>query len=263
MSFTAVESWALANCEYTPNAASAYLVLFYFTHYGITAFIFFEGLVRTKELYLVLLSFGITLNFWLNYLLLWAFMQPVPVATCGTYAFFCIDRASNHTACGMEPFPWPPPPNVTCGSTPLPPCDPCVPCGMPALEPQLTAFTVASVGIFAMQWRSPHIRTYQMSLLIGLYTLVMYSHMYFRFNDSAQVLVGAFVGALAAIGWQLVVFHVAYPRFDTVLAWPLVRRFGYKDTFCRAYAPVDGDPEPLAPLASGKLGYAEMPKKNE
>jgi len=121
--------WTLGNCDYTPSMVSRYLIIFYFSHYAIALVLFFVGLVYTRELYLLLLSLGITLNFWLNALLRWAFQSPVPTATCGTGSVYCIDRTSPFNACGVAPFPVPSPPGATCGAMPLPPCDPCVPCG--------------------------------------------------------------------------------------------------------------------------------------
>ena len=241
------QHWTLGNCDYMESVVSKYFIPFYFAHYAIALLLFFIGLVYTRELYLLLLSLGITLNYWLNYLLKWAFLEAVPRATCGTGSVFCIDPdVPTHNACG-EPgtLPIPSPPGATCGADLAEACLPCVPCGMPALEPQLTAFTVASIGIFAMQWRYSHIRIYHFALLLLFYAAVMYTHVFFNFNTSAQVMVGALVGASAALLWQAFVFFVAYPNIDRVLRWPLVRYFGYHDTLCRSYDPVPGDPPPM------------------
>ena len=254
--------WTANNCDYTPSMVSKYLIVFYFSHYAIALVIFFVGLLYTRELYLLLLSLGITLNYWFNALLRWAFLMPVPTATCGTGSVYCIDRSSPYNACGEPPFPVPSPPGATCGAAPLPDCLPCVPCGaerlprpsssltrltgMPALEPQLTAFTVASIGIFAMQWQRSHIRIYHVVLLLVFYAAVMFTHVYFNFNDTAQVMAGAAFGVGFAVVWQAFVFWVAYPRFDRVLRWPLVRYAGYHDTLTRSYDPVPGDPPPMA-----------------
>jgi len=233
MTLATVEFWTASFCPYERQYWTQFLVLLYYAHYAISAAIFLEGLFRTKEFYLLLLSFGIALNAFLNYFLLWTFMSPVPFATCGSLAFWCVDRQSPFNACGTAPFPVPNPSDVNCGSAPLPPCDPCVPCGMPAIEPQLSAFTVASVAIFVFQWRAPHIRLYQIALIFSFYALIMYAHVYFNYNSPAQVVAGAAVGASFALGYQLFVYVVAFPNFERVLAWPLVRQFGYTNTFCR------------------------------
>jgi len=242
MAFLVLETfWTLPTCEYTPSIVSSYLVVLYFTHYAIVGIIFFIGLLR-KELYLLLLSFGITANYWLNYLLLWAFSHPIPNADCGgTRAFFCINAASPYNACGTPLLANPV--GATCGLPPLPLCDPCVACGMPALEPQLTTFTVLSIGLFALSWRAPHVHAYQIALLHVLYSLVMYAHVYIGFNSVAQVLAGSLVGTVTALVFHCALFALVYPRFDAMLAWPLARRFGYRDTYCRTYeTPVPGDP---------------------
>lgn len=245
MGLATVEFWTATFCPYERSFFTQFLVLLYYSHYFITLAIFLEGIFRTKELYLGLLSFGITLTAWLAYLLLWTFLQPVPTPACGSIAFWCVDPSSPFNSCGVEPFPSPPPDGATCGATPLPPCDPCVPCGMPAVEPMLGAFTVASVGIFAFQWRAPHIKLYGRALIIAFFALVVYSHALFGYNTPAQIVAGAALGTAFALFYQLVVFAVAYPNFDRILAWPLVRRFGYRDTFCRADTYVPGDPEPM------------------
>ena len=233
MTLATVEFWTASFCPYQRLYWTQFLVLLYYAHYAISAAIFFEGLVRTKELYLLFLSFGIALNAFLNYFLLWTFSVPVPFAACGSMAFWCIDRQSPFNACGTAPFPVPNHPGVDCGSPPLPACDPCVPCGMPAIEPQLSAFTVASVGIFVFQWRAPHIKFYQVFLLLTFYTLILFSHVYFNYNTPAQVVAGTAVGATLALLYQLFVYVVAYPNFNRIVEWPLVRRFGYKNTFCQ------------------------------
>ena len=237
--------WTEPNCDYVVTFATQYLVLLYGAHIVIAVLSAFESLARTKELYLLLLSLGIGLNWYLNAFLLWAFLQPVPQPLCGVLAVFCIDRNSPYNSCGIPPFPSPPPDGATCGALPLPPCDPCVPCGMPAVEPHLSGFVVMSIGIFAMQWRAPHIHLYESALLMALYAVVAYVHTYIGYNSPAQIFVGIGVGTLVALFFQLIVFWVAYPNFDRALRWPLLRYMGYVDTFCRSYKPVPGDPEPL------------------
>jgi len=228
--------WTEPNCDYHVTFLTQYLVLLYGAHAFIALGVFLAALLRTKELYLLMLSLGIALNFYLNWLLLWAFSRAVPQPLCGVLAIFCVDPASPYNACGVPPFPSPPPDGATCGALPLPPCDPCVPCGMPAIEPHLSGFAIVSIGVFAMQWRSPHIRLYQTTLLVLFYALVVYTHVYIGFNDAAQVLGGAFAGAVAGIFWQFVVFWAAYPNFDRMLRWPIIRTFGYGDTYARPRA---------------------------
>jgi len=237
--------WTGPNCDYVVTWATQYLVLFYGAHMYIAVLSAFESIVRTKELYLLLLSLGIALNYWLNILIQWFILQPVPQPLCGVLAIYCIDSASPFNACGVPPWPSPTPAGATCGALPLPPCDPCVPCGMPATEPHLSGFVVVSIGVFAMQWRSPHIHMYQTAIVVFFYSLVVYSHVYIGFNDPAQVLAGVFIGAVAGLFWHFFVFWAAYPSFDRVLRWPLVRFMGYRDTFCRSYHPVPGDPAPI------------------
>lgn len=237
--------WTEPNCDYQVTFATQYLVLLYGAHFAIAVLSAFESLARTKELYLLLLSLGIGLNWYLNAFLLWAFLQAVPQPLCGVLAVYCIDPASPYNACGVAPFPSPPPEGATCGAAPLPACDPCVPCGMPAVEPHLSGFVVVSIGIFTMQWRSPHVKFYQTALIVFFYALIVYTHVYIGFNDAAQVLAGVFVAALAGFFWQFVIFWVAYPSFDRILRWPLVRFAGYRDSFCRSYETVPGDPAPI------------------
>ena len=117
---------------------------------------------------------------------------------------------------------------------------------MPAVEPHLSGFVVMSIGIFAMQWRSPHVRSYQTALLIFFYALIVYTHVYIGFNDAAQVLAGVFAACVSGFFWQFVVFWAAYPSFDRIVRWPLVRFMGYRDTFCHSYETVPGDPAPIA-----------------
>jgi len=262
MPLTSIEYWTESHCPYERSFVTQYLVLLYYTHYFISLGIFLEGLLRTRELYLLLLSFGIAVNFFLNYFLLWLFSAPVPFAQCGEYAFWCIDPTSPYNACGVAPFPVPSPPGATCGAPPLlPPCSPCVPCGMPALEPQLTAFTVTSIGVFAMQWMTPHIYLYQNALIVSLYALVGYAHAFFSYNSPEQIMVGMTVGSAFALLWQLFIFWFAYPNFDRALRWPLVRRFGYVDTFCRSYRPVPGDPKPMGIDADDAAAMAALDER--
>ena len=251
MGLATVEFWTATFCPYERSFLTQFLVLLYYSHYFITLAIFLEGIFRTKELYLALLSFGITLTAWLAWFLLWSFLEPVPTPACGSIAYWCVDPASPHNACGVAPFAVPPPAGVTCGGAPLPPCEPCVPCGMPAVEPMLAGFTVASVGIFVLQWRAPHIKFYQLALLVSFFALVVYSHALFGYNTPAQIVVGTAFGSAFGLLYQLFVFAVAYPSFDRVLRWPLVRRFGYRDTFCRSYEPVPGDPKAMGDEAMG------------
>ena len=233
--------WTEPNCDYEVTFFTQYLVLLYGAHLYIAIALTVESFVRTKELYLLLLSLGIALNWYFNGFLLWAFAQPVPQPLCGVLATFCIDPASPFNACGAAPWPEPDD-DDECGAAPLPPCDPCVPCGMPAIEPHLSGFVVVSIGIFAMQWRSPHIRMYEFALMSTFYALVVYSHVYIGFNNPAQVLGGTLAAVVSGFFWQMVVFWTAYPNFDRALRWPLVRFMGYTDTFCRSYEPVPGDP---------------------
>jgi len=238
--------WTEPNCDYDVTFFTQYLVLLYGAHFYIALAMTIESFVRTKELYLLLLSLGIALNWYFNSFLLWAFSEPVPQPLCGVLAVFCIDPASPYNACGTPPWPVPDvDDDDECGAAPLPPCDPCVPCGMPAVEPHLSAFVIISIGIFSMQWRSPHIRMYETVLMSVFYGLVVYSHVYIGFNSPAQVLGGALAGVVSGFFWQMVVFWAAYPNFDRILQWPLVRFMGYTDTFCRSYEPVPGDPAPI------------------
>ena len=248
MSFYALEAWAEAHCVYTPTFFSPYLLIFYSIHYLVTAGIFIEGFIRTRELYLVLLSsVGIAGSWWLNYALLWAFRQPVPVPTsCSSYEHtrFCVAPNSSFAECGALPL------------------DACVSCGMPALEPQLMSFLAAALLLFVMQWRAPRTHLASLALLVLVYVLVLYTHLYFGFNSLAQVAVGAAVGLASGIAFHAALAACAYPRFDRVLRWRLVRASGYRDTFCRSFAPIAGDPAPpLAPLDAGDgelRGYEEF-----
>jgi hypothetical protein len=214
------------------------------------------GVLYTRELYLVLLSAGIAASYWINWFLRWLFMTAVPTSGCGGGAVFCVASTSPYNACGVAPFPTPPPLGATCGAPPLPECDACVACGMPALEPQLAAFTLASIGIFGMQFYSSHLRVYHLALLYTVFALVVYTHVYFTFNTVAQVVVGVVVGLGIAAIFNGFVFFAAYPYFDTMLRWPLVRYFHYNDRLCHAAEPVPGDPVPLVNpvVASGDAG---------
>lgn len=216
-------SWTETYCPYTPTFFTPYLLFFYFAHSAITFVIFVVGIVR-RELYLLLLSFSISLAYAENYLLKWIFMQPIPFPGCGTDAVFCVNPSSAFTTCGAM-------------------ADPCIPCGMPALEPHLSAFTVVSVALFGMQWRWCDIRFTQIATLIGLYTLVMVTHLYFSFNTVEQVVVGAAAGSLTALARQLFLFAVIYPYFDQILRWKIMRRFGYGDSLCRTTYPPGDDAE--------------------
>lgn len=115
---------------------------------------------------------------------------------------------------------------------------------MPALEPQISAFLVTALAIFVLQFRAPYARFLHAAALVTGYVLVMYTHLYFGFNDLPQVVAGAAVGALTAALWQALVYALVYPRFDSILRWRLVRALGYRDTLCRSLKPVPGDPEP-------------------
>jgi len=226
------EFWTLNNCEYTYSSVSKYLLIFYISHVFITAIIFVAGLVR-RELWLLLLSLGMTLVYWLGSFLQWAFMQAVPLASCSAHTGYCVDRTSEYNACGVAPFPPTPPPGATCGALPLPPCDPCVSCGMPALEPMIAAYTVASIIMFSFQFQ-PWLRErpYRALVLLAFIALVVYTHLFFGFNDVAQVFVGIVVGSSFSVLYHLLVF-VSIAACDRVLEWPLVRYFEYKDTLTR------------------------------
>lgn len=226
--------WTNARCEYTPNAISPYLVALYFAHYAVTAFIFLEGVFRTRELYLLLLSIGIAFNYWLNvFLKALVFRQPIPVPTCGYDAVYCLDAAAppHHNACGEVPISvivGSPP--LTCGLPGQDACLPCVPCGMPALEPQLVAFIVVNVGVFALQYRGTRISWYHAYLLTAFFAVVVYTHVYIGFNSPAQVLAGVGIGAVMALIWELSAARLLEGHFTQILEWPLIRSWGYKNT---------------------------------
>ncbi len=250
MVLSTIEFWAAEHCTYAVSGATKYLILFYYTSHVITIGLYIFGL-RNKELYLIILGFGLSLNSWFNFALKFAFAQAVPERTCGSYAFFCIDPAAppSHNACGT------PPANAThiaadatCGAPPLDACLPCVPCGMPSFEVQQTTFFVASVLIFRMQWRAPHIRVLHVVALLVLHVVVSYISLFFNLNSAAQVVVGGAFGAAFALLYQLLVFCLPYPHFDAILGWRLVRWFGYADTYCRSHVPVPGDEPPMAPV---------------
>jgi hypothetical protein len=137
---------------------------------------------------------------------------------------------------------------LTCGVAEKPDCLPCVPCGQPALEPQLAAFIIVNVGVFALQYRAVRINWYHITLLLSFFILVVYTHVYIGFNSPAQVLTGAAIGGAFALVWELFVARILARYFDRVLAWPLVRRFGYKDTLMHSDLPVAGDPAPMASI---------------
>jgi hypothetical protein len=232
MAFELLERhWTLTSCDYTPTFFSPYLLIFYFAHYAIGLIVFVLGVVR-REMYLLVFSLGMSANLGLNLLLRWAFMVPIRRAECGSGALFCIARNSTYNACGTGPYPVVPPAGATCGGGALPDCDPCVPCGMPALEPQLTAFTVASIGVFAFQWSAPMLRYSQFVWLLLFYSTVMYAHIFFGFNTAADIFVGSAIGVAAALLWQMAVYELLYPKFDTILHWWPFAYFGYKNTYC-------------------------------
>ncbi len=211
-----IETWALLNCPYTPNFATPYLVLTRYVTLAITLALYAVGL-RYRELYLLLLGIGVTVNAAVNGLLKRAFVQPVPFATCGFDHVFCTD-----------------PVTMTA-----------VACGMPAFECQDTSFFVVSLMLYAFQWHHPHIRFFHSLLLVAWMALVAYAHSFFGFNSAAQIVVGAAIGALFALLWQLLIWTWLYPYFDKILRFAPVRWLGYRDTLCRSYPPVPGDPDPL------------------
>jgi hypothetical protein len=233
MSLDRLEYGTETFCPYPKTWWTKFLIIVLYGHYVASAMIFFEGLVRTKELYLVMLSFGITTCYWLGYILQWLFMAAVPVPACGASAFWCVDPASPYNACGRPPFPSPAPHGATCGAAPLPPCDPCVPCGMPAVEPMLVAFAVTSVITFALQWRAPKITFYALALLISALSLVVWGHSFFMYNSPIQGVVGVFFGVLYGLFYQVANYVVAVPNYNRMIAWPMIRSFGYKNEFCQ------------------------------
>lgn len=246
--------WAETHCPFQPTELTPYLVLPHNTTSLLTVAFFAIGLVM-RELYLFFLGIGMSLNGMLNTLLKWAFMQAVPYGRCGMYHVYCIaadapwvvlpgggGEAVPANACGTPPWPAHNPAGANCGGPPLAPCAPCVTCGMPAFEAQDTAFIATSIFLYMLTWRHPHIETQHHVLLVAWLGVTAWSHSFFGFNTPGQVLVGAAVGAAAAMLWHTIIFVWLYPRFDVMLQWNLVHRLGYRDTFCQSQEPVPGDP---------------------
>lgn len=247
--------WAEKHCPFVPNAATPYLLLPHSGSSLLTVALFAIGLVM-HEWYLFMLGIGVTLNSLLNLLLKWLFMGAVPYNTCGMYHMYCIANDapwvaslpnSTHlvppNACGTPPWPaYDPASPANCGAPPLDPCAPCVSCGMPAYEAQETAFLVTSIFLYMLTWRHPHIETKHHILLVAWLDLSAWSHTFFGFNSPAQALAGIGIGAVLALVWHFFVFICVYPHVDAMLQWRIMRMQGYRDTFCRSYKPVPGDP---------------------
>ena len=228
-----LEHMTAGYCDYDRHFYSAYLVPFYFTHYIVGIVLLIVGFRYIRDVYLLVLSFGIFASILVNMVLRWTFAQTVPVPTCGSGSVYCVDPSVPwHTACGEAPFPSPPPPGATCGAPPLDPCLPCTPCGMPALEPQLTAFTIGALGMFGMQFHASRMRPDINALLVVIFALVIFAHVYIGFNTGAQVLVGVAVGLLLAALCQLFFVYVIHPRLDAILRFAPLRYLGYHDALC-------------------------------
>lgn len=246
--------WAETFCGYEANTISRHLMLTHNTTFYLSVALYAIGLVM-HELYLFFLGFGMTLNSLLNLLLKWAFMHAVPVTSCGMDHRYCVPHDApwvlppNGTAlepanaCGIPPWPaYDPTSGANCGAPPLDPCVPCASCGMPSFEAQDTAFFVTMLLLYMFTWRHPNVTFFHNVVLVAWLAGFTYIHAAVQFNSPAQIIAGASAGAAFAMFWHCVVFSLVYPYFDVILRWRIVRYLNYRDTFCRANAPVPGDP---------------------
>ena len=223
MGFGELETWALLHCPgYAVSWATPWLVLTRYTTLAITLALYGVGL-RYRELYLLLLGFGVTANGLVNWLLKLAFAQPVPVGTCGTDVLQCVARPDDASV----------PPGTL------------VACGMPSFEVQDTTFLVAALLLYAFHWRHPAMRSTHFALAVVWVAIVAYAHAFFAFNSAGQIVGAGVAGVGMAALWHAFVALFLYPRFDATLRWSVVQWMGYRDSLCRCAEPVPGDPAPM------------------
>jgi len=248
MALQEIETFAVQHCDYTESWLTQYLVFTHYASYYITGIFFVLGL-RVKELYLLCVSLGLSVSWFINYLLLAAIQSPVPNGTCGLYAFWCDDPATPDTPCQASPW------QLMYTHTQV---EHCVSCSSPAFEVQQMTFLVVTLYTYITTWHAPQFHILYHVSAIAWYALIVYAHSYIGFNAASHIALGATIGAIVAYVWAQIVFTVLYPRFDVIMSWRVIRWTGpYQDSLARSYKPVSGDPVPLIPVSTQRrqVGY--------
>lgn len=207
--------WTYKHCHIgRVHALSPYLVLFRYAPRAINLGLYAASLWRS-ELLLLFVGIVVTASDAFNsFVLVPLFRQPVPVASCGWSALYCV-----------------PPDATECGGDAS--AVDCIACGMPSWAAQQLSVFATLVLVHANQFEA---RTHTLGHTLALTLLVAlgsYSYVHFHMNSVEQVLVGSLVGALFGSIGATALYACVYPHFDVILTWPLVRRVGFVNTLCQ------------------------------
>lgn len=106
------------------------------------------------------------------------------------------------------------------------------PLGMPSELAQHIAFFYAMLVTFPILYSQRMGLSKALILALGA-ALVYAAQVELGYNTPEQVLVGSVVGTLFGFVYQLVIYTLLYPYFNTILSWSLVDWCGYADSWCR------------------------------
>lgn len=174
--------------DFHDNVFGQLMVLTRFSSIVLTYLSFAIGLWY-KEIYLLFLGFGLTLDSLLNWGLMQAFEEPPPYLGCG--------------------HGW----------------------GMPSFFSQHAFFLWMMLMTFGFFWKA-RLTLWHVLLVTGFAFASSLGQVYLHFNTPEQVIVGAMIGMVWGMIYQVILYFLVYPFFSTILSWRIVCLMGYHNDIC-------------------------------
>lgn len=177
------------------DVVQIFFALTRFSTLSLTYTLFFIGIFWFKDIYLFFVSLGLTLDSLINWGLRTLVADPVP------------DDAIKHVDDPLE-------------------------YGMPSALVEHAMFASIIFLTYAFFWRV-HLRFGPFVFISGYPTLVAAGQLVLKFNTPLQIVVGAAVGAILGLLYQLLLFYVVAPLFPKLMGTRIVRFCGYSNQLCR------------------------------
>ena len=102
---------------------------------------------------------------------------------------------------------------------------------MPALSTQHAVFVTMLMLLVVVRWRI-YVSEWKCFVLFAFVGTVTYARVYIGFNTAAQLLAGAGVGLLHGLAWFALYNWWVHPHVDSIIGWPVVRWFDFRNTLC-------------------------------
>lgn len=198
------------------DVVQLFFALTRFSTLVLTYTLFFISIFWFKDIYLFFVSLGLTLDSLINWGLRQAIQDPVP------------DDALQRDNGSLE-------------------------YGMPSFMVEHSMFVSIIFLTYAFFWRVK-LRTGPMIFIFSYPCLVAAAQLVLQFNTPLQTVVGAAVGILLAVLYQLFLFYVVVPLFPKLMGTRLVKFCKYTNQLCRlqirpdAEVPVLNKEEKLAAI---------------